>query len=107
MSTMAAAARTGTLAHTRGPTEQVGCSSSVSTPSAISHPFVAREIPEADDESLACEIVIDVANKADIDLHEIRPQRHDLAEVGDTRAGLFTGESDVLPSNATAARTAA
>jgi hypothetical protein len=48
----------------------------------------AREAPEANDEGLAGQVVIDAADQADIDLHEVRPQRDDVAEIGDTCAGI-------------------
>ena len=52
-------------------------------------------MPEPDDECLTREVVIDAADQAKVDLHEVGPQRDDVGEIGDTRAGIVDRQSHV------------
>ena len=57
------------------------------------------EVAHAVDERLAGEVGVDPADQADVQLHEVGPQLHDVAEVGDAGPRVVDGEAHDLVFN--------
>ena len=52
-----------------------------------------REMPQAGDHRLAGGIAIDVMDEADVELQELRPELHDVAQAREPRSGVIDREA--------------